>query len=174
MRIVIVYATLEGHTGKIEGFARSHLEDAGHAIRLMDTGSGDVTTLEGAEAVILAAPVHERRHPAPFEDAVRALGPELAARPTLMLSVSLKAAFAEGREEAQDYLDEMKLRCGVTFTAEILVPGAVMPRSYDYFEKEVVRSVVLRGQDIGSALERRDFTDWDALGRALTDFVGRV
>ncbi|MGR3540641.1 MAG: hypothetical protein ACU0BS_04340 [Hasllibacter sp.] len=44
----------------------------------------------------------ERRHPKAFEATVAALGDELAAIPTLVLSVSMSAAFREGRSDAVD------------------------------------------------------------------------
>jgi hypothetical protein len=56
--------------------------------------------------------VHERRHPKTFEVAIGAAKQDLARIPTLMMSVSLKAAFPEGLEEAQGYLTKMDLRTG--------------------------------------------------------------
>ena len=90
-----------------------------------------------------------------------------------MLSVSLKAAFSIGREEAEDYLAEMILRTGFEPDERALVAGAVRPESYDYFEKEIVRHVVLRGQRIDPRDGTREFTDWAALEAVVTAFLNR-
>ncbi|WP_375263252.1 flavodoxin domain-containing protein, partial [Palleronia sp.] len=139
MTYTIIFSTVEGHTGKICRFVRTLLEQAGHEVRVFDTDQAEPIALDGSAGVILLAPVHERRHPDLFEATVTALADQLAKVPTLMLSVSLSAAFDEGLEEAQDYLDEMKLRTGVTPTQEALVAGAVKADRYDYFASQVVK-----------------------------------
>jgi menaquinone-dependent protoporphyrinogen oxidase len=115
--------------------------------------------------------VHERRHPRGFEAYVRTHRMALAARPTLMLSVSLSAAFPELREDAEDYLTEMEMRTGFTAGKSELVAGAVRSGSYDYFQKMVVRNVVLRGHEPGPEDAEREFTDWAALQKTVDGFL---
>jgi len=88
-----------------------------------------------------------------------------------MISVSLKAAFPEGQEEAQDYLTEMKMRTGFEPSQEALVAGAVRTGSYDYFQNQIVRHVVLSGHDVELMDGVKEFTDWDSLGKRVTYFV---
>jgi menaquinone-dependent protoporphyrinogen oxidase len=121
--------------------------------------------------VILAAPVHERRHPKNFEVAIGAAKQDLAKRPTLMISVSLKAAFPEGLEEAQDYLTEMQMRTEFEPTEALLVAGAVRTCGYDYFQSQIIRHVVLDGQDVELIDGVREFTDWDALATSVASFL---
>jgi len=128
-------------------------------------------TFEGFDTVILAAPVHERRHPPNFELLLTASRADLAARRTLMISVSLGAAFPELLEEAQEYLIEMKLRTGLEPDAEALVAGAVRPSSYSYYETEILRHAILRHQTIDPSSQEREFTDWDALSTAVRGFL---
>lgn len=163
MSILIIYSTIEGQTGKIVQFIQSELEGAGHDVRVVDAENKMVKlSFDGVDKVILAAPVHERRHPKAFELLVTADRDALKAHKTLMLSVSLKAAFSETREEAQDFLDEMKLRTGLKPDAEMLVAGAVHPGYYDYYANQVLRHVILKGQNVDPHTEH-EFTDWDAI-----------
>lgn len=172
MKVLIVYATVEGQTGKIARFLQDRLTEAGHAVTLADAGdrTAQIDVL-AADKVILAASVHQRRHPEAFEVFVTGAKADLAQRPTLMISVSLKAAFPEGQEEAQDYLAEMKMRTGLAPDAELLVAGAVQALSYDYFETQVLRFVVLDGQDFDPEDGPHEFTDWGRLDADVTAFI---
>lgn len=100
-----------------------------------------------------------------------ALKSELDKRQTLLLSVSLSAAFPEGRNEAQDYVDEMIMRTGVVPNKTSLVAGAVRNQHYDYYASQVVRHVVLRGKDVDPNAVDHDFTNWDELKAEVAAFA---
>ena len=172
MKIVILFETGEGQTRKISEFIAGQIRKAGHDVTLIDTSDkmADLS-LATADKVILAAPVHERRHPKNFEVAVGAAKQDLAKRPTLMISVSLKAAFPDGLEEAQDYLTEMEMRTGFKPTQEALVAGAVRSASYDYYQSQIVRHVALQGHDIVLTDGVQEFTDWNALAETVASFL---
>ncbi|WP_432256542.1 flavodoxin domain-containing protein [Limimaricola sp. AA108-03] len=172
MKVVILFASLEGQTRKISHFAQDMLRNAGHDVALFDAaGKTAGIDLENADRIILAGSVHERRHPMALEVFIAAHRHALEARPTLLISVSLSAAFPEGLEEAEDYLVEMMMRTRFTPSHRALVAGAVRTREYDYFARQVVRHVVLRGRDYDPNEEEHEFTDWVRLGAALRDFM---
>lgn len=177
MSLLVVYGTMEGQTGKIARFVETLARDSGEQTVLFDsadqTGKLSVTNFD---KVVLAAPVHERRHPRSFEVFVSANREELARRRTLLLSVSLSAAFDEGLEEAQDYVDEMKLRTGLDPDAESLVAGAVRSERYAFYETQVLRHVVLRGRDFDPSVKEHEFTDWDKIQTTVSAFLddGRI
>ena len=171
MHIAIIYATEEGHTGKIARFVQRELTDAGHEVSLFDVDAAEPVTLDQIDAVILAAPVHQRRHPRSFEATLEAESGPISRRPCLFLSVSLSAAFPEGRDEAQDYLDEVKMRTGITPSHEACVAGAIRLGRYDYFAMQVLKLVVLRNRDWDPSLGNHDFTDWDALKATIASFL---
>ena len=128
-------------------------------------------SFEGIDAVILAAPVHERRHPKAFEVILAGDREELEERDTLLISVSLSAAFSEGLEEANAYVIEMKMRTGFTPDVELLVAGAVRTNRYDYFATQVIRHVVLRGRDYDPLAGEHEFTDWQSLASKISKFL---
>lgn len=174
MSILIIYGTVEGQTGKIAHFIRSRAAEAGLDARLFDTS--DLTakiSFDGVDTVIAAASVHERRHPTAFEVFLATNAKELEVRRTLMISVSLSAAFPDGREDAQDYLDDMKMRTRFKPDEEMLVAGAIRGSSYDYFARQVVRYVVLKDRNFEPTVSEHEFTDWGALGERVTSFLMR-
>ncbi len=172
MEVLIIFETVEGQTRKISKFLEERIRRAGHVVRLFDTQDrlGSIS-FEGVDRVVLAAPVHERRHPANFEVFVSTSRDELKARPTMLVSVSLKAAFPEGLEEAQDYLTEMEMRTNFKPDKEVLAAGAVRTSSYGYFENQVVQHVVLGERKVDLVDGVREFTDWDALSTEIDAFL---
>ncbi|MEM9344200.1 MAG: flavodoxin domain-containing protein [Pseudomonadota bacterium] len=173
MKVMIAYSSIEGQTAKIARFLESEIQADGHEVALEHvTEDGSPVSFEGYSTVILAGSVHERRHPKAFEVLLASHRDELETRRTLLISVSLKAAFEDGVEEAQDYLDEMKMRTGFTPEREMLVAGAVRSGSYDYFQSQVVQHVLLRGQDYDPSEGEREFTDWSDLSSTVRDFLG--
>lgn len=172
MRVQIIYATIEGQTGKIAEFAKETLTKLGHDVSLDDVGDRTLeVSVEGADRVLLAASVHERRHPKPFELFLSAQAQTLAQLPTLMLSVSLSAAFAEGMEEAGEYVSEMEMRTGFVADDTFLVAGAIRGSRYDYYATQVVRHVIMRGKEYDPSVSEHEFTDWEALRERLKAFV---
>lgn len=172
MAVLIAYGTIEGQTGKIARFVADIARDLGEEVRLHDTSdASDTPDVADFDKLILAASVHERRHPTEFEVFLTANQETIAERRTMFLSVSLSAAFPEGQEEAQDYADEMKMRTDFDPDAEMLVAGAVRKRRYDYYATQVLKHVVLRGRNYDPAVQEHEFTDWDALSAGVTAFI---
>lgn len=172
MEMLLVFETVEGQTRKISEFVAERFRTAGHQVRTFDTQDRLASiSFAGIDKVVLAAPVHERRHPKGFEVFLAASRDELKACETLLISVSLKAAFPEGLEEAQDYLTEMKMRTGFEPNKEILVAGAVRTSSYDYYESQIIRNVVLGDRDINLVDGECEFTDWDTLITEIDVFL---
>jgi menaquinone-dependent protoporphyrinogen oxidase len=172
MTILVAFASIEGQTGKIARFVEGAIRTSGRETALVDIseGSGPVS-FDGVSEVILAAPVHERKHPRPFEVFLASQHDRLGSRRTLLISVSLSAAFEDGLEEANEYVVELKMRTGFTPDAEMLVAGAVRPGSYDYFEAQIVRHVVLHDRDFSPGSADHEFTDWDALSSGVLSFL---
>lgn len=171
MKVLIIYASIEGQTSKIAQFVEEELRKDGHDVVMVDAQSSDAFSFDGVDKVILAAPVHERRHPKLFEALIVAQQDQLAARDTLLLSVSMSAAFPEGREEAQEYVTELKMRTGFEPKAEMLVAGAIRTSEYDYFATQVLQHVVMRDRDYDASAGEHEFTDWTALSAGLAAFM---
>jgi len=172
MAVLIAYATIEGQTGKIAHFVEEEIRKAGQEARLLDVSDETLAvSFEGVDKVILAAPVHERRHPMAFEVFMTGQRRELEARPTLLLSISLSAAFLDEMEEAQVYVDELKSHTGVTPDREVLVAGALRTASYDYFNSQILRHGVMSRHEYDPSEGEHEFTDWDALSATVQGFV---
>ncbi|MFC6637731.1 protoporphyrinogen oxidase [Sulfitobacter sp. JBTF-M27] len=170
MKTLIIFGTVEGQTGKIARYAAEVLERLGHEVELIDADDPAEISFAGVDAAILAASVHQRRHPRKFEALLTAHAADLAKVKTLLLSVSLNAAFPEGHEEAREYVTDMEMRTHFTPTDDMLVGGALRTAHYDYFALQVIQHVVMRGRPFDPSETEHEFTDWDALTRKLESF----
>lgn len=172
MTILIAYGTIEGQTKKVAKYVEDLIRKAGEEVILFDTsGTAKGPSLEGIDKVILAASVHERRHPKDFETFVYSHRNVLADKQTLLLSVSLKAAFDDGQQEARAYAEEMAMRTRLDPTQTHLVAGAIRSESYDFYASQVLQHVVLQGQALDTGVRDFEFTDWDALDVAVGAFL---
>ncbi len=172
MPVLIAFASIEGQTKKMANFIEKIAREYSSSVQLMDTSDPMATVeFDDVDRVILIAPVHERRHPQMFEAFVACENTALDARRTLMISVSLSAAFPKGLEDAQDYLEEMKMRTELDPDTEMLVAGAIRSRNYGYYETQVLKHVVLRGRNFDPAAQEHEFTDWVALGDGVAAFL---
>lgn len=171
MNVLLLFASIEGQTAKIAQFMADEITRLGHSPMLHEADDPTPLPVTEADAVILAAPVHQRRHPRAFEALVGGFRTSLDQRPTLMVSVSLSAAFPEGIAEAIDYVTEMSMRTRFSPREIACVAGAVRTTQYDYFATQVIRHVVLRDRAYDPAEGEHEFTDWAELSTRLQTFL---
>jgi menaquinone-dependent protoporphyrinogen oxidase len=171
MKILIAYATSEGHTRKIAERIASHLQETGHVVQLADTTQPAAVQLSSNDKVVVAASVHQERHQEAVEMFVLAKMEELKRVPSLFLSVSLSAAFPEGRSDAQRYLDFFLRTTSWEPTRALAVAGALRYGEYDYFKQQIVEHLVLRGRRVPAGHSDFEFTDWTAVFQAVDAFV---
>jgi menaquinone-dependent protoporphyrinogen oxidase len=171
MRILIAYGTSEGQTRKIANKVAARMHELGHDAHLFDTASLEETDVGSYDKVIVAGSVHQQRHQQSVEVFVMASSAELQGRPTLLLSVSLSAAFPDGISEAQSYVDEFLVSTGWKPTESLLVAGALRYDEYDYFKAQIIEHVVLKCREVAAAKGDYEFTDWDAIFRTVESFV---
>ena len=173
MMILIAYATTEGQTRKICRFCADLLIEAGQSVELLQVAGADELDPERYDASILAASVHLGRFQKEMVEFAGAHGAALSGKPSLFLSVSLAAA-GEDAEELADldrivasFRDETGYRPGQVAQ----VAGAFRFTDYDFFRSWAMRYVAaVKGQNVDPHSDK-EYTDWDALRRTVTEWV---
>lgn len=172
MTVLLLYASIEGHTAKIAHFVEQAVRDAGHAVRAVDIGEKKPEVdFSDVDRIVIAGSVHRKRHPAPFEKNLADLRERIAAHPTLFLSVSLCAGFPEGREEAQSYVDDLSARTGFRPDTTLLVGGALQFDKYQDYEAWVVRFIAVGMKRHEELEEDRELTDWAEIEETVGSFL---
>jgi menaquinone-dependent protoporphyrinogen oxidase len=168
MKLMIIYATIEGQTRKIAERIAAHAEEKGHAAALMNVNAAQEFGLEKPDAVILAAPIHAARYPTPFVDFVHREKDWLNALPSAFVSVTLSidSEHDDERAAAANFPETLKAETGWRPKAVHNAAGALRFTEYDFFKRWMMRRIA---EAEGAPTDRGDveFTDW----RLLDDFV---
>ena len=172
MRVLIAYGTTEGQTRKIAEHVAQQLDAGGHAAELVDSARPPAgLQIADFDALVVIASIHQKAHPQHVARFVREHLDALQRNPSLFMSVSLSAAFEEGRAEAQQYVDRFLADTGWTPTRTHLVAGAFLHSLYDFYEEQIVEHVVLKGREIAGTEGDRELTDWDDLSQTVEAFM---
>lgn len=173
MKIAIVYATTEGQTRKIARFAADHLTERGATVELLPAAEAGDLDLSRFGAAILAASVHLGAYQPGLRDFARGHAADLAALPTLFLSVSLAAA----GDDPDDWvglakvIGEFEDETGWTPARLEHVAGAFRFTEYDFFRSWAMRWIASqKGQRVDPHADT-EYTDWAALARLLDEWL---
>ncbi|MGI9401400.1 MAG: flavodoxin domain-containing protein [Rhizobiaceae bacterium] len=172
MKVYIIYATTEGHTGKVVDFVSNLLSERGIEVSSHDTaGKQERSGISEFDKVIVAGSVHSGRHQEALEMFVFANKDELNALPTLFLSVSMAAAFDDSISDAERYVSEFKDSTKWLPSQYLLVAGAIDHTDYGYFEEAALQYGDLADHAFAEMKEDKVFTDWDALSNKVNRFI---
>lgn len=170
-RLLIVYATTEGHTGKIAQHLAEFLTGSGHTVELLDSGSAPDDVKLDFEGYIVAGSLHQECHQVSLTEFVRTHGPKL--HPAAFLSVSLTAVIKDAEHTAN------AARCMAQFYEETRwtpdraspVAGALLYSKYDFFKRTLMRLIAKKEGGDQDTSRDYEYTDWAALDAFVLDFL---
>lgn len=177
MRIILIYATVEGHTRSVARHVETYLTEADHTVDLVDaTHPPESIPIDSIDAVICAGPIHIGTFPAPLRRFVRSHARELMARPGAFVTVSLTAASDDAREwdELNGSVNAFSDETGWWPVSVHNAAGALKYSEYDYFRKWMMRRIADKHQHPTDASQDYEFTDWGALDMFLDGFLRDV
>ena len=170
--VLISFATTEGQTLKIAERISLQIRERGHEVNLYDTASmTDVPEVAAFDAMIVAASVHEEQHQDSAVNFAAAHLDQLICKPSAFVSVSLSAAMPNGQAEAQHYVDRFIAATGWSPAKALLLGGALRWSECDYFQRQVLKHILLK-DDVNPGEDfTHEFTDWLALQSFVDDFL---
>jgi menaquinone-dependent protoporphyrinogen oxidase len=172
MRILIVFATTEGHTRKLAAFVAGRLRRGGHEVRVCDAAQSD--DFAGFEAALLFASLHLRRYQASLARFARENHAALNAVASAFVSVSLSAAGDPCHPGLRDCVERLEhdtlWRPSVVHHAA----GAMPFSAYSFFVKLVIKLIARRHGMLVKTSQDYDLTDYAALGAFIDRFVANV
>ena len=172
-RVLILYATVEGHTARVAARIAQHLRKRVHAVELRRAETARARLdLAGFDAVIVGASVHYGRHPGHLRALLRQHGAELAARRGAFFSVSLSARTKP--PAAQRYSKNFLRQVGWQPQHTAAFAGALPYSKYAPWKRLLMIAFV--GFAGGDTDTSRDFeyTDWEAVDRFADGFADSV
>lgn len=176
MKLLIVYGTTDGQTAKIAKAMLKTAHGLGHSVALERADGDDPITPTGFDAAILAGSVHAGGYQAPLVTYARENKGALDRMPTLFVSVSLTAAGDD--KEDWEGLDECVARfsdrTGWVPGRVEHVAGAFKFGDYGFFTYWAMRWIARQKQQEVGPKEEREYTDWAALERVITEWTKEV
>lgn len=170
--VLIPFATTEGQTQKIAERIALHVCERGYEASVYDTAAQTgFPDIDLFDAVIVAASVHETHHQESAIDFAIAHRDQLAGISSAFVSVSLSAATIDGRAEAQQYVAQFIATTGWSPTKTLLLGGALRWSECDYFQRQVLQRILLKGSINPDENVNYEFTDWAALEMFIDDFL---
>ncbi len=175
-RVLILYATTEGHTAKIVQRIAQRLQTLRHTV---ETHRADAIPADldprAYDGVIVGSSIHYGRHPGFLRALVRRFRSALTARPSAFFSVSLSAGGPGAKPEAaQRYLETFLRQVDWRPPQTATFAGALQYSKYGVFKRLLMRMIVgIAGGDT-SPTRDYEYTDWNAVDRFADEFAQRL
>ncbi len=176
MTVLVLYASIEGHTRKIAERAAATLEDAGHGVVLGDVREPGFAIPGRFDGVLVCAPIHIGRYPSAVAQFLTDWKDALAKVPTALVSVSLgiHSDSADERAEAEAYPDKLEKKTGFHISKVHHAAGALKYLEYDFFKRALMRQIAAKeGGPVDTSVDH-EFTDWEALDAFVQEFVDDI
>ena len=170
-KVLIVYATTDGHTRKIAQAVSDYVAEFGHAPYVVDAATAPrLARADAWDAVIALAPVRVGKHVKSMAAFARANVERLTHLPTAFFSVSLSAAgrdTAAARACADAFVRDTGWRPGMVR----LVAGALLYTRYNWFVKRMMRRISRAHGGDTDITRDFEYTDWQQLRADVEEFV---
>ena len=184
MRILVIYATVEGQTREIAEHIGRYLKDNQHEAVMVDTTHPpDSLSIDEIDGIICAGPVHIGAFPAPLRRYVERHKRELMARPGVFVSVSLTATGDDAGEweELNEITAHFSEETGWWPVSVHHAAGALKYTEYDFFRKWMLKRIADKKDAPTDTTHDYEFTDWGALDlfvdgfvKDITDVAGKI
>lgn len=176
MRILILYATVEGQTRKIARTIADQLERGGHVVTLVEASQLGYVDPGWGDAAILCAPVHIGHYPTPLVHFATNWKDVLNSTPSAFVSVSLAAASddPDERAEAAEFPKKLFVASGWQPAFVHDCAGALRYTEYDFFKQWMMKRIAAKEGGPTDTAKDHEFTDWKALAKFIDGFVAEA
>lgn len=186
-RLLMLYATREGHTRRVADHVAASLRARGFAVDVMSVGDELAQELDlGRYAgAVLAASVHVGKHERAMAEFVKTHRADLERLPTTFLSVSLSEAGAEDPNASAERRNRAAANVKTTIGAFLRdtgwspghihpVAGALLYQQYRPVVRFVMRFISKVSGGSTDTSRDHEYTDWQALTRFADELAASV
>ena len=185
-RLLIVYATREGHTHRVARYLLEAFQVRGIFVEISNAAQVRTDLELGAYgAVVLAGSVHMGAYERELVRFAAQHRSELECMPSALISVSMSEAVLQSTSTTRRQREEAKLRIEAALAGfrketgwnpgrTLSVPGALMYRSYGRMMRFIMRTIARSNGTPTDVSRDHVLTDWPALTRFAADFAGTL
>lgn len=171
MKLMIVFATTEGHTESIAEYLKTAAEKKGYAVSLYHATVRPPSP-EGYDAVIIAGSIHSGKYQTSLEHFIREYHMQLNRMQSIFLSVSLTAA-----SDDKESWNELKIQTEDFLSSTGWSPdrveyeaGALLYTKYDFMKRFIMRIISKKSGGDTDTSHDHVYTDWDRLSAIIDKF----
>jgi len=177
MKLLVVYATIDGMTARIAERIGEAARAAGSSADVLNAAAlpngFDPSRYDG---ILVGASMHAQGYQRAATRFVRRYGEALRARPSGFFSVCLSILSTNPKERAESRRIAEQFPAKVGWKPDVveIIAGALMFSHYGFLRRMAMKAIAKK--EMGSVDATRDtvFTDWEAVDRFARDFVGRI
>ena len=173
-RVLVMYATTHGQSGKIAGEIAASMRAAGATVSLGNVDEAWTSDPRDYSTVVLVAPVHAGQFPSAMRQWARQYHAALASRPSAFVAVCLAVVNRTPKvdQDLRTMLDRFYKVTGWQPKETKVVAGALKYTKYNWFTRWMMKRIV--GKAGGDVDTSRDFeyTDWEDLRDFALRFLG--
>jgi len=163
-RILIVYGTIEGQTGKIANVISDELITLGHRTTLYDTNTTAKSNLNDYDGIIVGGSVHTGSYPTHLKEWIKLNSATLSNKPSAFYSVCLSildTAHPESIERGRKIGIDLLKDSGWIPKYWDIFPGALTYTKYGWFKGRMMKWISMKSgnQDIDMSKDY-EYTDW--------------
>jgi len=176
-RLLILFGTTDGQTGKIARFLGEQFRAQGHEVDLIDAcGKGADPDPANYAAVLVAASVHIGGYQRGVRRWAREHADALRAKPNVFLSVCLGVLQDDPkvRRELDEIVQHFIKGTGWQPTRVKIVAGAIPYSRYNWITKWVMRRIARKGGVETDWHQDYEYTDWEDLRKFATEFSREI
>lgn len=174
VRVLILFASIDGQTERIAVRIRERLLQARHSVILQAAGDAPAPVGD-CDAVLVGGAIRYGHYPRALESWVREQRADLEERPNAFFSVCLSAGGPGARPAvARGYIDDFLGRTGWRPKSTASFAGALRYRQYNPFIRFMMRLIVGAAGGDTDASRDYEYTDWAAVDRFAAEFAWRL
>ncbi len=160
-RILIAYATTDGHTPKICARQQQVLEQLGHSVQVLPLAQADALDLAGFDKIVIGASIRYGKHQPLVAQFITRHQALLESKPSAFFSVNIVARKPEKNTPATNpYL--IKFLRQISWKPKLLgvFAGKLDYPRYGFFDRFMIRLIMRMTQGPTDPKAVIDFTDW--------------
>lgn len=171
--ILIAYSTVDGHTRKICERVQRILENTGHTATLASLSEPDPLQARLFDKVVIGASIRHGRYRRELYDYISANQRALEDRPSAFFSVNVVARKpAKSSPATSPYVKRFWRETTWRPPLVAVFAGEIDYRKYGFFDRQMIRFIMLLTNGPTGRNDCVDFTDWESVDVFARD-VGR-
>ena len=175
MRILILYASLEGQTGKIAENIAQVFNSKGQQVDALSVEKLPADFSEDDyQAVILGGPIHMERYPKQLKQFVLTHCDWLNQLPSAFFTVcmAIRSQHEKSRQTGIQYGEKFLAQTGWQPTLTKTFAGAVKYTQYNVITRFIMKMISKREGGSTDTSRDHEYTDWDSVAQFADEFLG--